>query len=51
MGFEVDNRQTFAEYAEYVLKLKERTKKKHRHPCALPRAAKAHQSRYRTKPY
>ena len=29
-GYEVDNRQTFAEYAAYVIELKERTGKKHR---------------------
>lgn len=29
-GYVADNRQTFAEYAEYVIALKERTRAKHR---------------------
>ncbi len=29
-GFDADNRQTFAEYADYVIKLKERAGAKHR---------------------
>ncbi|MCL1882159.1 MAG: hypothetical protein FWF81_00175 [Defluviitaleaceae bacterium] len=47
-GFAVDNRQTFAAYAVYVLELKKRAGAKHRTVGTLSRIVTANPTRYRT---